>query len=186
MFYKAETSIPGLFKILPEVHSDSRGMFVKTFQKPVFEEFGINSSFPEEFLTTSKKNVIRGMHFQVPPDAQSKIVNCVYGEVYDVVLDIRNGSPTFGKSIVFILKGLEPCSLFIPPGLAHGFCVLSSWAVLSYKVSSLYSPKNDLGIHWKSINVDWPTNFPIVSDRDKLHPSLQTFKSPFTYEPSLR
>jgi len=119
------------------------------------------------------------MHFQSPPHEHVKIVHCVYGSIFDVVLDLRKESPSYGQAITFDLNAENGRSVYIPKGLAHGFCVTSESAILLYKVSSHYSPQNDMGIHWSSINVPWPTQRPIVSGRDSEFQSIQTFVSPF-------
>lgn len=137
--------------------------------------------FPEEYYSVSHKNVLRGMHFQSPPKEHTKLVYCVFGEVIDAVVDLRIGSPAYGKFELFDLSAEKANIIYISPGLAHGFYVVSEKAILLYKVSTMYSPEYDTGIHWNSVSIPWPNKTPIVSQRDdKLSPFLE-FRSPFFY-----
>jgi len=174
-----KTPISGCFEIDPVRSNDKRGGFVKVFHEKTFSSLKLETSYKEIYYSCSKRDVIRGMHFQSPPHEHVKIVHCVYGSIFDVVLDLRKESPSYGQAITFDLNAENGRSVYIPKGLAHGFCVTSESAILLYKVSSHYSPQNDMGIHWSSINVPWPTQRPIVSGRDSEFQSIQTFVSPF-------
>jgi len=121
------------------------------------------------------------MHFQVPPQEHVKLVYCIEGVIFDAVVDLRRNSPTCGKFNTFTLKGDDAKLLYIPPGIAHGFLVQSESAIVLYKVSSVYSPVHDIGIHWNSAGISWPTPNPIVSARDEAFPALSCFESPFVY-----
>jgi dTDP-4-dehydrorhamnose 3,5-epimerase len=184
IFQRIETNISGCFELLPKIYSDERGKLVKVFQQEAFEMEGLCSCFTEEFYSVSRKNVIRGLHFQTPPAAHVKLVYCIDGIVQDAVLDIRAGSPTFGENIVVELTSTKGNMLYIPMGLAHGFCTLSETATVVYKTSSSYAPACDQGILWNSANIPWATSNPILSDRDLSHPTLIQFSSPFIFEPA--
>ena len=181
-----ETAIPGLLVIRPHVMRDARGSFAKTFVAEVFAEAGLATRFSEEYYTSSLCGVLRGMHFQLPPNDHDKTVSCVNGEVFDVVLDLRTGSPAFGTVAAFELSGADANSLYIPAGCAHGFCATSDDAVLAYGVTSAYSSDDDAGVLWSSIPVDWPCSNPVVSERDASLPTLVDFASPFTFTRSGR
>ena len=178
------TSIPHCFLIISEMKKDARGYFMKTFHWPTFERQGLDVQLKESFYTLSKKNVLRGFHFQVPPCDHDKLVYCVKGEVFDVVVDIRKKSPAYGKALGSVLSEDNGRELFIPKGLAHAFLTLSPEAVMVYNTTTPYSPKHDRGIHWKSVPVRWPIQKPIVSRRDRSFPVLENFNSPFKYSQS--
>jgi dTDP-4-dehydrorhamnose 3,5-epimerase len=125
------------------------------------------------------------MHFQLPPHDHYKLVVCLAGGVLDVVLDLRRGSPAYGKFESFELTGRSPQLLLIPPGLAHGFCVTEAPATMYYKVTTAYSPAHDSGVRWNSIGFEWPVNDPLVSARDAALPALADFQSPFVYSPGI-
>jgi dTDP-4-dehydrorhamnose 3,5-epimerase len=176
-----ELSIKGCFEIQANKFSDLRGDFVKTFHAEEFKFNNLNHKFNEEFYSVSKKNVLRGFHFQTPPMDCSKIVYCTSGQVLDVILDIRQGSQTYGKVISIDLSAFKANSLYISSGLAHAFLVISDSATMVYKTSNVYSAPNDLGILWNSVNFKWPIKSPILSERDKLFPMLSEYISPFLY-----
>lgn len=159
-----------------------RGRFVKVFHKQTFAEKGLETHFAEEYYSISHKNVIRGLHFQLPPMDHVKMVYCVQGEVLDVVLDLRVGSPTYGEHVLFELSAAKANSIYIPKGMAHGFCAVSELAILVYKVGTIYSPNHDAGVLWNSAGIAWPTKQPILSARDQSFPTLDKFISPFRYE----
>jgi len=182
MFNFKETKIAGCIEIQPKPFQDDRGRFVKIFHTLEFEKLQLSTRFIEEFYSFSKPGVLRGLHFQIPPHDHEKLVYCVQGEVFDVVLDLRLGSPTFGQAQHFILNTEQANMLYIPSGLAHGFCTMREPATLVYKVSSVHAPAHDQGILWSSIPIEWPIRTPIVSDRDSKFPTLAKFSSPFTYE----
>ncbi len=179
------TAIPGCFKIVPQVRRDDRGSFVKTFREDIFQEHGLTTRFAEEYYTSSHQGVLRGLHFQVPPKDHVKVVTCLSGKVMDAVVDLRTGSPAYGRHLVFELSADNGNILYLPPGLAHGFYVPNGEALLSYKVTSLYSPEHDSGILWDSADILWPDKSPHVSARDRSFARLDDFKSPFLYSSPL-
>jgi dTDP-4-dehydrorhamnose 3,5-epimerase len=176
-----ETGIPGCFTIKAPVFADARGSFVKTFQNPQHEAAGLRTDWREEYFTTSHEGVLRGMHFQVPPADHAKMVNCVRGEVLDVVIDLRHGSPTYGEYRSFTLSETCGTGVYIPSGCAHGFLSLGSTSTMYYKVTSVHSPAHDAGIAWNGFGFDWPSESPILSERDQRHPPLSGFNSPFRF-----
>jgi len=131
----------GCFELSPDVYNDNRGLFVKTFQKNIFRDFGLEFDFEEEYYSCSKKGVLRGLHFQLPPHEHSKLVYCIEGNVFDAVVDLRINSMTYGEYVTVELSAKKANMLYVPPGLAHGFYVLSKRATMVYKVSTVYSPK---------------------------------------------
>jgi len=176
-----ETKLPGCYELEPNVFKDERGLFVKTFHEEIFKERGLATEFAEEYYSFSHKGVLRGLHFQTPPMDHAKMVYCVSGKVKDVVLDLRVGSPTYGKYELFDLNSDKCNIIYIPTGMAHGFYVDSESALLMYKVTTIYSPENDSGILWSSAGIPWGDDTPIISNRDAGFPSLADFKSPFRY-----
>ncbi|HSN13943.1 MAG TPA: dTDP-4-dehydrorhamnose 3,5-epimerase family protein [Anaeromyxobacteraceae bacterium] len=174
-------SIPGCLVVTPVVRRDARGSFVKTFHRATFAEAGVDPVHAEEYFTWSHRGVLRGLHFQVPPADGAKIVCCVAGEVLDAILDVRVGSPTYGKHETFVLSGAELKTLYLPPGIAHGFLARSDEALMHYTVSAAYAPACDTGILWSSAGIAWPVAEPLVSERDRAFPPLAAFSSPFRY-----
>jgi dTDP-4-dehydrorhamnose 3,5-epimerase len=168
----------GVLELTPKTFSDERGNFTKYFQMTQFAGLGLCGDFKEDFVSLSKQGVLRGMHFQIAPHDQHKLVYCVSGSVLDVVLDVNPASPTFGNFESFELSAAKGNSLYIPKGYAHGFCVLGSHdAVMSYKVSEEYSADHDLGVRWDSFGMKWPSGAATISARDKAFPSLSELKS---------
>ncbi|MCS6981841.1 MAG: dTDP-4-dehydrorhamnose 3,5-epimerase family protein [Flavobacteriales bacterium] len=176
-----KTEIPGLFHIKNFHATDTRGFFVKTFHKEVFSEAGISFSLAESFYSVSHRAVVRGMHFQEPPYAQAKLVCCVSGEIEDVVLDIRVGSPTYGKALGFRLSGTNYQALFIPEGLAHGFQSLQDGSITLYYVNQVNVPTCDKGIRYDSFGYPWPLSPGPISRRDLQWPPLKDFVSPYFF-----
>lgn len=181
MFNVSETDLPGLLMIKPRALEDSRGSFIKTFNKSGFSEAGLEVDFREQYYSISKKGVIRGMHFQTPPEDHVKVVYCLSGTIFDVVLDLRVGSPTYGDTRTFELNDGDGAMLYIPKGFAHGFCATSDSATMMYHVTTEYSPKHDDGVLWSSVPVTWPTDLPIVSERDAGFQAFAEISSPFRY-----
>jgi dTDP-4-dehydrorhamnose 3,5-epimerase len=179
MFEINQLSIEGCLELRPKIMEDVRGQFIKIFNTNQYLAAGLEISFEEEYYSTSKKNVIRGMHFQRPPLDHVKIVYCTAGEVFDVVLDLRANSPTYGEVNTLFLSRKKANVVYIPKGVAHGFCATSEEATLVYKVSTVYAPELDGGVAWDSIGIEWPTRSPIISDRDKSFVSFANFISPF-------
>jgi dTDP-4-dehydrorhamnose 3,5-epimerase len=174
---------PGCYQILPKLVRDARGEFIKPFVKAEFERLHLCTDFAEEYYTRSHKDVIRGMHFQLPPFEHVKLVSLLHGRILDVIVDLRVGSPTFTKRQSMALDASESTVLYLAPGIAHGFLALSEMALVSYQVSSIYSEKHDAGIRWDSLGVDWGISDPITSARDSAFPKLAEFESPFVYHP---
>lgn len=179
MFEVQATPLRDCWEVLPKVHEDARGRFVKTFHGPEFARLGLPTHWQEEYHSLSRRGVLRGMHFQTPPRHHAKAVTCLAGEVLDVVLDLRNGSPSFGQCAAFSLSAARGSILVIPAGCAHGFLTLSDEALLHYKVSTVYAPEHDAGIRWDGFGFSWPVTDPILSDRDRAFPTLDAFASPF-------
>ena len=186
-------SIPDVVLIKPKVHGDHRGYFVETFRQDKFEEaIGYKVSFCQDNESRSTKGVLRGLHFQLPPFAQSKLVRVIDGEVLDVAVDIRQGSPTFGQHVAVRLTGENKHQLFIPRGFAHGFVVLSESATFAYKVDNYYSPECDRGLAFSdpALGIDWglPLDQLKLSEKDLKQPGLVDINdecSMFNFEISL-
>ncbi|NJE54447.1 dTDP-4-dehydrorhamnose 3,5-epimerase [Thermococcus sp. 21S9] len=167
--------IQDVILIKPKVFGDERGFFMETYKKPDFERAGIHEEFVQDNQSHSRYGVLRGLHFQREPYAQAKIVRVVRGVIYDVVVDLRKNSPTFGKWVGVILSEFNKWQLYIPRGFAHGFVVLSDVADVVYKVDNVYAPDHEGGIIWNDpeLGIDWPVDEPIVSEKDKKWPTLK-------------
>ena len=179
MFTLKPSAIQGCFELQPKVLDDARGRFVKVFQEQAFAELGLETVFVEEYYSVSHQNVLRGMHFQLPPADQVKMVYCVHGEIMDVVVDLRIDSSTYGQFELFELSAHKANSIYIPKGMAHGFCVRSESATMVYRTRTTHSPECDTGILWSSVSIPWPTGNPIISFRDQGFVSIDKFLSPF-------
>ena len=169
-----ETHIPDVKIIIPVVYHDNRGFFLETFHADKYRELGIDRTFVQDNHSHSRKGVLRGLHYQLTRP-QAKLIYVTYGEIYDVAVDIRVGSPTFGQWVGHHLSGDNHHQLFIPEGFAHGFYVLSDRADVIYKCSDVYVPGDEFGIAWNdpTLNIDWPlVGEPIVSDKDAQLPAL--------------
>jgi len=182
MFETQDTGLPGCLLLQPRVLEDARGRFVKTFHEGAFRALGLETGFVEQYYSHSHRGVVRGMHFQKPPAQHAKLVYCVHGQVFDVVLDLRRGSPTYGQARSFTLSASQGNALYIPAGMAHGFCATSELATLVYNVTSVYAPEHDEGVRWDSIGVQWPAANPLVSPRDAAFAALADFDSPFRHD----
>lgn len=167
--------IKGLILIQPQVFNDGRGFFLETYKMSDFAEAGINRLFVQDNHSRSVKGTLRGLHYQKPPYAQGKLVRAIRGKVYDVVVDIRKDSPTYGEWYGTNLSDKNKHILYVPEGLAHGFIVLSDTADLLYKTTNVYSPESEAGIIWNDpdLNIPWPIDEPILSDRDTQWPTLK-------------
>jgi len=161
------------------VFRDRRGSFCKTWHPEILKRIGLEMTIAEEFYTISGKDVIRGMHFQIPPYQHSKLVCCPVGAVLDVALDLRAGSPTYGQTWSWELSGENSKMVFIPEGFAHGFLSLKEDSLVLYRCSTVHTPTHDRGIRWDSFGFKWPCLQPIISDRDAVHERFENFKSPF-------
>ncbi len=176
-----ESKLPGCFVVQFPVFQDERGHFVKTIQRSVFEDHGLEADFRECFYSTSSRDVLRGLHFQLPPSDHAKLVYCTAGSIYDMTLDLRVGSPTYGQHEIYELSSSASNAVYLPRGIAHGFYVREAPAVMVYHVSSEHDPERDTGVHWNSFGAAWPVEQPIVSARDDSFPSFSAFESPFRY-----
>ena len=170
--------IPGLILLKPRVFKDQRGFFLETFQQSIYEKLGIHCPFVQDNHSFSQKGCLRGMHFQSVP-GQAKLVRVAVGKIYDVVVDIRPNSPTYGQWEAVILDDQLHQQLFIPVGFAHGFCVLSLEAHVLYKVSTPYDPKFEKSFRWDdpSIKIEWPVETPLISERDQQAPFFMKLDS---------
>ena len=173
------TPIEGCFLVEPKIVNDSRGKFVKLYHNESFLNAGLCGSYEEEYCSVSTKGVLRGLHFQIPPDAHVKLVTCLAGSILDVVVDLRRKSKTFKQYYTVELGSNRNNLLYVPEGLAHGYYVLSEECIFLSLNSKMYSSECDAGIRWNSIDFDWPNNQPIVSEKDKHMPHLNAFNSPF-------
>lgn len=177
--------IPDLILLKPKCFEDSRGYFMETYKKSEFESAGINQDFVQDNHSFSRRSVLRGLHYQLNPDAQGKLVRCTRGEIFDVAVDIRKGSPHFGEWVGVRLSEGNMKMLFVPEGFAHGFLVTGSSAHVLYKTTREYSPEREAGVIWNDpeIDVDWPLERePIISDKDSELPTLKEAENNFTYE----
>lgn len=174
-----KTRIPGCFEITPYILRDHRGVFVKTFNLDAFSHYGLETFYAEEYYSCSNRRVLRGLHFQNPPHEHTKIVYCAAGEIFDVVVDLRPHSPAYGQFESFVLDDRARNMVYIPPGCAHGFYVFSEYAVVVYKVTTVYCPENDSGIRWDSVDIPWPDKNPVISERDSNLASLADFNNLF-------
>lgn len=176
-----ETSIPGCFELKVRVQRDDRGSFTKIFHEGIFAEYNLDTCFKEEFYSVSRKGVLRGLHFQLPPEDHAKLVCCLCGAVLDAVVDLRKGSPSYGKNVTFELNGEDGTVIYIPPGVAHGFYVTGPEALILYNTTKIYNAQCDSGILWNSAGISWPEEEPLISEKDKKMVPLAAFKSPFEF-----
>ncbi|WP_083436668.1 dTDP-4-dehydrorhamnose 3,5-epimerase [Paenibacillus sp. P22] len=179
-----ETNLFGVKLIEPSVHGDHRGFFVESYNENRFKELGIDASFVQDNHSLSvESGVIRGMHYQLKPKAQTKLVRCTSGAIWDVVLDIRKGSPTYGHWQGFILSANNHRQILVPKGFAHGFCTLVPGCEVQYKVDEYYSADNDRGIAWNdpALGIEWPVSLPILSKKDSTHPSFAEAEMNFDF-----
>lgn len=184
-----QTAIEGVVIIEPKVFKDARGYFFESFSQREFEEEVRPIHFVQDNESMSSYGVMRGLHFQMPPFTQSKLVRCVKGAVLDVAVDIRKGSPTYGQHVAVELTEDNHRQFFVPRGFAHGFAVLSETAVFQYKCDNFYAPQADAGLSIldKSLKIDWkiPTENAILSEKDTKHELLKDLDSPFNYNDDL-
>lgn len=168
------TRLKEVLLIEPQVFGDARGYFLETYQQQRYAETGMPGNFVQDNISFSQRHILRGLHYQ-HPQGQAKLVQVLDGEVFDVAVDIRQGSPTFGQWAGVTLSSQTHCQLYIPPGFAHGFYVLSPTALFIYKCSDYYAPRHEGGICWNDpdLNIQWPGDQPILSEKDKVHPFLK-------------
>jgi dTDP-4-dehydrorhamnose 3,5-epimerase len=181
LFETRNTPLPGLLELQPRLARDARGLFVKPFHRETFASLGLATEFAEQFYSVSHRHVLRGMHCQLPPHDHVKLVYCTAGRVLDVVVDLRVGSPTFGRHHRVELSAQQANMLYIPSGFAHGFLSLLDESTMVYHVTTAHAPSHDSGVCWNSLGVDWPVRDPIVSARDAALTPLSEFVSPFRY-----
>lgn len=176
--------IPDVVLIEPQFFPDKRGFFMETYKYTDYAANGIQDSFVQENHSRSSRRILRGLHYQKRPKAQGKLVRIVAGEVFDVAVDIRKGSPTYGKWVGVVISAENKWILYVPPGCAHGFCVLSEEAEMVYKVTEEYAPKYDAGILWNDsdLAIEWPLNQPILSPGDRSWPTFREVDNDFVYE----
>jgi dTDP-4-dehydrorhamnose 3,5-epimerase len=171
-----QSKFDDVFMVEPTVYGDGRGFFMESYNEGVYEKFGIKLDFIQENHSLSQQaGTIRGLHYQLHPKAQAKLLRVTRGAIYDVIVDIRKGSPTYGEWDGYILTAENKRQLFIPKGYAHGFCTLVENTEVQYKVDNYYSPEHDSGIIWNdpAIGINWPVSNPILSEKDKNHPTLE-------------
>ena len=173
MARRLETGLAGLVLVEPEVHGDERGFLVETFSDSEWAELGVDTAFVQDNHSRSGAGILRGLHFQTTP-GQAKLVRCCRGRIWDVAVDLRRGSPTYGQREGHELDDERHRQLFVPVGFGHGFCVLSEVADVHYKLSSRYDPETEAGITWDDpdVAVDWPISEPRTSERDRAAPKL--------------
>jgi len=169
-----KTGLPGVMIVEPEMFGDARGFFMETWHQVKYEKAGLPGCFVQDNLSYSERGVLRGLHFQ-NPNTQGKLVFVLQGEVFDVAVDIRSGSPTFGRWTGVTLSSDNKRQLYIPEGFAHGFCVTSETALFAYKCTDIYNPQAEGGIIWNDpdIGIVWPVENPILSEKDKMYSFLK-------------
>lgn len=168
--------LKGASLLEPVVHGDNRGFFMESYNEEIMHKLGVNYNFIQDNQSLSAEvGVLRGLHYQLNPKAQTKLIRVLTGAIYDVIVDIRRNSPTFGQWVGVILSEYNKRQLLVPKGFAHGFCTLVPNTQVLYKVDEYYSPENDRGILWNdpALGIDWPTSTPVLSDKDQHHPVLK-------------
>ncbi|GLK72253.1 dTDP-4-dehydrorhamnose 3,5-epimerase [Ancylobacter dichloromethanicus] len=177
-------AIPDVVLVQPVRHGDARGYFCETYKKAEFDAFGLDIAFVQDNESLSREvGVVRGLHFQTPPMAQAKLVRAVRGAIFDVAVDIRRGSPSFGRWVAATLTAAGGEQLLVPHGFAHGFCTLEPDTIVAYKVDAPYSPAHDAGIRWDDpdLAIDWPVavGSAVLSNKDRTAPLLRDYATPF-------
>lgn len=175
-----EIELPGVYIIEPDIFKDERGIFIKTFHEMAFKERGLECNFKESFYSISKKGVIRGMHFQIPPYDHAKLIYVTSGKIVDIILDIRKELPTYGKYVAIELSSENGRILYVPKGCAHGFLAFEDNSTVIYLQTTIHSAEHDKGIRWDSFGMDWGIENPIISKRDMGFSKFENFDSFFT------
>jgi len=172
------TALPGVMIIEPKVFGDARGFFMETWNQARYADLGLPAVFVQDNLSFSQKGVLRGLHFQ-NPNSQGKLVYVLQGEVFDVAVDIRVGSPTYGKSVGVTLSSENKRQFYIPAGFAHGFCLTSETALFTYKCTEMYRPELEYGVSWDDpdLDIQWPIEKPLLSDKDLIYPRLKDIET---------
>ena len=167
------TDIPGVLIVEPDVHADGRGFFLETYHAERYREHGISGPFVQDNHSRSAQGTLRGLHLQLRR-TQGKLIRVIEGEIYDVAVDVRRGSPTFGRWVGMSLTAENFKQSYVPPGFAHGFCVVSAVAQVEYKCTDFYDPESEIGIAWNdpALGITWPVTQPLLSTRDAHHPTL--------------
>ena len=176
-----KTNLDGVLVIKPDVFADERGYFFESYNEEKFYEKGLTSSFLQDNESKSRKNVLRGLHFQVPPFEQGKLVRVMWGAALDVAVDLRKHSPTFGQWTAATLSRENKQMLWIPPGFAHGFVTLEDDTVFFYKCTNVYNKESERSILWNDpdLNIEWGVKDPVISEKDRIAISFREFDSPF-------
>jgi dTDP-4-dehydrorhamnose 3,5-epimerase len=176
--------IPGVILVRARAFPDQRGFFMESYRRSQFVARGIRQEFVQDNLSHSTRGVLRGLHYQKAPHAQGKLVMVLRGEIFDVAVDIRRGSPTFGRWVGVVLSGENRTMVYVPEGFAHGFCVLSDEADVLYKVTAEYAPEYERGIRWDDpdLAIHWPVAVPVLSEKDARMPALRDADIDFVYE----
>lgn len=174
-----KTTLNDCWELKPRIFKDDRGSLIKTFHEDTFVSLGLATDFKEEYYSVSKKGVLRGLHFQIPPQDHVKCVTCISGKIFDVVVDLRKESSTYKSHFTIELSSEKGNMLYIPKGFAHGFYVLSDEAIFLNRTTTVYSPEHDTGIKWDSCGIEWPNSNPILSEKDIALIEMDKFKSPF-------
>lgn len=169
-----QTPLEGVLVLVPDVHQDARGEFFESWSARRYAEHGLPTNFVQDNVSRSRKGTVRGLHLQVPPMEQGKLVYALEGEVFDVAVDVRVGSPTFGRWAGERLSASNRHQIYIPPGFAHGFCALSDSAMVAYKCTQYYTPEAELTVRWDDpdVGIAWPVSTPLLSPRDAVAPRL--------------
>lgn len=169
------TTLPDVLLIEPVVFHDARGFFLEAYRADRYRAAGIDDIFVQTNQSRSRRGTLRGLHWQADPHPQAKLIRVVYGEVFDVAVDVRTGSPTFGQWVGVQMSALNFRQLYVPAGFAHGFCVTSDVAELEYQCSAFYDPASERGVMWNDpdLAINWPVSDPVISDRDRQHPRLR-------------
>jgi dTDP-4-dehydrorhamnose 3,5-epimerase len=178
-----ERRLNGVYEITLKPHLDTRGFFMRTFDDSIYKEFGLDKKWVQENHSKSEEvGIIRGLHFQLPPFSETKLVRCINGVILDVFVDLRKGSKTFGQWDSIELSADNKKMIFIPRGFAHGFCTLTEISEVVYKVDNYYSQENERGLLWndKTVGVNWPTDNPILSTKDEKNMTLEQFVEGYT------
>jgi dTDP-4-dehydrorhamnose 3,5-epimerase len=176
-----ETGFKGLVEVIPNVFKDSRGSFFESWNEEIFESNNLQFNFKQDNQSISSKNVLRGLHFQIPPYDQGKLVRVATGKVLDVVVDLRKNEPTFGKHFKILISAEKNNMLWIPPGFAHGFLTLENNTIFTYKCTNVYNQGSERCIIWNDpeLNIDWGCNSPLISEKDNKGLLFKDFDSPF-------
>ena len=176
-----QQEIQDIVLIRRTLHTDGRGSFSESYKRTPFQEAGLSAGFVQDNVVYSKKHVLRGLHYQLPPHAQGKLVSVSRGEIMDVAVDLRRREPTYGKWVATCLTATGGEMLWVPPGFAHGYLVLSGDADVAYKVTAEYEPTSDRGVRWNDpgVGIRWPVSEPVLSEKDRVLPLLSEIENPF-------